>query len=65
MVWVPWWGFLAVIRFIRAERDIETSTFRPSIVMDVFVGIIFLILVAIIIYYITNWQSILLIMRRF
>jgi len=33
--------------------------------MDVFVGIIFLILVAIIIYYITNWQSILLIMRRF
>ncbi len=57
-------GFLAIVRFIRVERDIEASTFRPSIVMDVFVGIIFLILVAIIIYYITNWHSVLLIMRK-
>ncbi len=57
-------GFLAVVRFIRVERDIETNTFRPSIVMDVFFGIIFLILAAIIIYYVLNWQSVLLIMRR-
>ncbi len=50
-------GLLSILRFVRVEREIETDTFRPSIVMEVLCGLIFFILSAIILYYVFNWHS--------
>ncbi len=56
-------GFLAMIRFINVEKEIETNTFRPPVVLDLMCGLIFIILSALICYYVFNWHSILLITR--
>ncbi len=53
-------GFLAMIRFIKVEKEIETNTFRPPVLLDVMCGLIFLLLSILILYYIFNWHSILL-----
>ncbi len=49
-------GLLSIIRFIRVERDIEMDRFRPSIVIDLLCGLIFLVLSGIILYYVLNWH---------
>ena len=50
-------GLLSLVRFVRVEKEIETNTFRPSIVMDVLCGLIFFTLSAIILYYVLNWHN--------
>ena len=54
-------GFLAMIRFVMVEKEIETNTFRPPVVLDLMCGLIFVILSALICYYVFNWHSILII----
>ena len=53
-------GFLAMVRFIRVEQEIETNTFRPPLVLDILCGLIFLLLSIFICYYVINWHNILL-----
>jgi len=54
-------SFLAMVRFVRVEKEIETNSFRPPIVLDIMCGLIFLILSILIFYYVFNWHSILLV----
>ncbi len=54
---------LAMVRFVKIEKEIETNTFKPPIVLDIMCGLIFLILSILIFYYIFNWHNILLLAR--
>lgn len=47
-------GILAVIRYLRTERDIEKDRFRPSIVIDLLFVAILLILVGFLAMYLLN-----------
>jgi len=52
-------GLLAVMRFIRIEKQIETNTFRPAVIIDALFGLILFVLSAVIFYYILNWHNVL------
>ncbi len=56
-------GFLAMVRFVKVEKEIETNTFRPPIVLDVMCGLIFVLLSILICYYVINWHGILLLVH--
>ncbi len=56
-------GFLAMIRFVRVEKEIETNTFRPPVVLDLLCGLIFVLLSSFICYYVINWHNILLLIK--
>lgn len=52
-------GFLAILRYIHTEKDIENNVFRPSIIIDVLFALIFLILTTFLCFYIVNGTDIL------
>ena len=54
-------SILAMVRFVKVEKEIETNTFKPPIVLDIMCGIIFLILSILVFYYVFNWHNILLV----
>jgi len=54
-------SLLAMVRFVKVEKEIETNSFKPPIVLDIMCGLIFLILSILIFYYVYNWHSILLV----
>ncbi|NPA94174.1 MAG: DUF202 domain-containing protein [Thermodesulfobacteria bacterium] len=56
-------GFLAMLRFVKVEKEIETNTFRPPVLLDIMCGLIFLVMSILILYYIADWHSILLLAR--
>ncbi len=49
-------GFLAMVRYINTEKDIEINRFRPSIIFDLLFTVIFLVLVAFIVLYVFDAQ---------
>ncbi len=52
-------GLFALIHYVHIEREIETNSFKPSLMMDILCGLILFILSCMLFYYIINWQEIL------